>query len=81
MSTPAGIDPRGPRFAATITAVLLLVATFLALIGISTARLLDSWFAPFSPVSTSHSSAVTRGPWAAPHSAPGRSIRASSWHS
>ncbi len=36
MSTPAGIDPRGPRFAATITAVLLLVATFLSLIGIAT---------------------------------------------
>lgn len=35
MTTPAGIDPRGPRFAATITAVLLIVATFLALIGIS----------------------------------------------
>lgn len=33
MSTPAGIDPRGPRFAATITSVLLLVATFLGLIG------------------------------------------------
>lgn len=48
MSTPAGIDPRGPRFAATITAVLLFVATFLALIGISTARLPGSWlsFAP-----------------------------------
>ncbi|EQM83644.1 DUF4395 family protein [Microbacterium maritypicum] len=38
MSTPTGIDPRGPRFAAAITAVLLLVATFLALIGISTLR-------------------------------------------
>lgn len=38
MSTPAGIDPRGPRFAAAITAVLLLVATFLALTGISTLR-------------------------------------------
>lgn len=36
MSTPAGIDPRGPRFAATITALLLLVATFLGLIGLST---------------------------------------------
>lgn len=45
MSTPVGIDPRGPRFAATITALLLLVATFLALIGISTARLPGSWFA------------------------------------
>lgn len=43
MTTPAGIDPRGPRFAATITAVLLLVATFLALIGISTAR--STWVA------------------------------------
>jgi len=38
MTTPAGIDPRGPRFAATITTVLLLAATFLGLIGISTAR-------------------------------------------
>ncbi|NKF33979.1 DUF4395 domain-containing protein, partial [Pseudomonas sp. BGM005] len=38
MTTPAGIDPRGPRFAATITAVLLLAATFLGLVGISTAR-------------------------------------------
>lgn len=36
MSTPAGIDPRGPRFAATITTVLLFIATFLALTGIST---------------------------------------------
>lgn len=33
MSSPAGIDPRGPRFAAAITAVLTLVATFLGLIG------------------------------------------------
>jgi hypothetical protein len=48
MTTPAGIDPRGPRFAATITAVLLLIATFLGLIGISTARLPGAWlsFAP-----------------------------------
>lgn len=38
MSNPAGIDPRGPRFAAAITAVLLLVTTFLALTGISTAQ-------------------------------------------
>jgi hypothetical protein len=44
MTTPAGIDPRGPRFAATITAVLLLVATFLALVGISTAQA-PGWFA------------------------------------
>lgn len=30
---PQGIDPRGPRFAAWITAGLLLVGTFLALLG------------------------------------------------
>ncbi|MFS0912438.1 DUF4395 family protein [Microbacterium sp. 179-I 3D2 NHS] len=48
MTTPAGIDPRGPRFAAGITAALLLVTTFLSLIGISTARLPGTWlsFAP-----------------------------------
>ena len=45
MTTPAGIDPRGPRFAATITTVLLLVATFLGLIGISTAQFPSGWFA------------------------------------
>lgn len=31
MTAPAGIDPRGPRFAAWITSVLLLVATVLGL--------------------------------------------------
>ncbi|MCM3779114.1 DUF4395 domain-containing protein [Microbacterium hydrocarbonoxydans] len=35
MSTSVGIDPRGPRFAATITTALLLVATFLGLVGTS----------------------------------------------
>ena len=30
-STPVGIDPRGPRFGAIITSVLLLVTVFLAL--------------------------------------------------
>jgi hypothetical protein len=35
--TPPGIDPRGPRFAAAITSVLLLVALFLSLTGLSTA--------------------------------------------
>lgn len=45
MTPPPGIDPRGPRFAAGITALLLAIATFLALIGISTARTPDRWFA------------------------------------
>lgn len=37
-TTPSkGIDPRGPRFGATITATLLLITVFLALIGAQTA--------------------------------------------
>lgn len=40
------IDVRGPRFAASITAVLLLIATFLSLVGISTQRASSfGWFA------------------------------------
>lgn len=38
--TPAGIDPRGPRFAATITSILLLVALLLGLTGLSTSSAL-----------------------------------------
>lgn len=48
---PAGIDPRGPRFGASITMVLLFVATFLALTGAGsrsgtalTERLVDPGF-------------------------------------
>jgi hypothetical protein len=36
-SAPAGIDPRGPRFGAGITSVLLLIDLFLALIDLTTA--------------------------------------------
>lgn len=42
MTQPTGIDPRGPRFAASITAVLLLVAVVLTLAGVSTTALADS---------------------------------------
>src|SRR6478735_7956150 len=35
-ATPRGIDPRGPRFGAAITSLLLLVAVFLGLTGLST---------------------------------------------
>lgn len=38
MPEPARIDVRGPRFAASITAVLLLVDVFLGLVGLSSAR-------------------------------------------
>lgn len=40
---PKGIDPRGPRFVAGITAVLLLIDVFLGLTGLSTAREGDAW--------------------------------------
>ena len=42
-ATRRGIDPRGPRFAAGITAVLLLVDVFLALTGLSTAQTAQGW--------------------------------------
>ena len=35
---PRGIDPRGPRFAASITSFLLLIDVFLGLSGLSTER-------------------------------------------
>jgi hypothetical protein len=43
--TPAGIDPRGPRFVAAITALLLIVDLFLALTGLSTQQGAYGWFA------------------------------------
>ncbi|QAY60787.1 DUF4395 family protein [Microbacterium protaetiae] len=45
--TPAGIDPRGPRFGAAITSLLLLVVVLLGLTGLSTAQGAASfgWFA------------------------------------
>lgn len=45
MPDAARIDVRGPRFAASITAVLLLIATLLSLLGISTQRADAGWFA------------------------------------
>ncbi len=46
MTAPADIDPRGPRFAAWITAVLLLVATTLGLVDASQPRISTfGWFA------------------------------------
>lgn len=46
MTAPAGIDPRGPRFAAWITSALLLVATVLGLVaGPSPTSISFGWFA------------------------------------
>lgn len=39
-ATPRGIDPRGPRFSAGITAILFLVVIALALLGFGTAALI-----------------------------------------
>jgi hypothetical protein len=44
-----GIDPRGPRFAASVTSVLLLIATLLALLGSSTAHT-DAGFGWLAPL-------------------------------
>lgn len=50
MAEVRGIDPRGPRFAASITAVLLLIATLLALVGISAQGSASfGWFA-YQPI-------------------------------
>jgi hypothetical protein len=46
MPEPTRIDVRGPRFAASLTALLLLVDVFLGLVGLSTARSATfGWFA------------------------------------
>jgi hypothetical protein len=42
-AAPKGIDPRGPRFVAGITALLLLVDVFLGLTGLSTAQTGGGW--------------------------------------
>lgn len=60
--TPRGIDVRGPRFAASITAALLLIDVFLGLIGISTARTATfGWFA-YQPLA-GEVAVVAGAPW------------------
>ncbi|MDQ2697492.1 MAG: DUF4395 domain-containing protein, partial [Actinomycetota bacterium] len=49
MSEAGRIDPRGPRFAAAITSLLLLIVVFLGLVGLPTARTFG-WFA-YQPLS------------------------------
>lgn len=49
-SRPGRIDVRGPRFAASITAVLLLVAVFLGIIRGATPPVTFGWFA-YQPLS------------------------------
>jgi len=73
MTAPAGIDPRGPRFAAAITSLLLLLGLVLALIGNSTARSGDAsfgWFA-HQPLS-GESFAFVAGSWLLPALDPGQ---------
>lgn len=62
MAEARGIDPRGPRFAASVTSVLLLVATLMALVGISTQRPASfGWFA-YQPIGDF--AFVSGSPWA-----------------
>lgn len=65
-SGPRGVDPRGPRFAASLTALLLLIATLLALVGTSTARAFATfgWFA-YQPL-TETDFAFVSGRWLLP---------------
>lgn len=53
MTSPAAIDPRGPRFAAWVTSALLLVATVLGLVSTGADRTVATfgWFAnqPLAP--------------------------------
>ncbi len=68
MTTPAPIDARGPRFAAGITSVLLIIDVVLGLIGTSTARFSGAapfgWFA-YQPLADD-SFAPGSGTWLLP---------------
>ena len=46
MTAPTGIDPRGPRFGAAITAVLLLITVGLGLVGGTPATLVERILQP-----------------------------------
>lgn len=61
--SPARIDVRGPRFAASITAVLLLIAVLLGLTGASADPSVGAygWFA-YQPLAAQE--AFSPGPWA-----------------
>ncbi|MGO2931564.1 DUF4395 domain-containing protein [Microbacterium sp.] len=62
MTSPAGIDPRGPRFSAAITSALLLVAFVLSLVGLSAAQSATfGWFA-YQPLADA--AFVPGGAWA-----------------
>ncbi|MCT9821512.1 DUF4395 domain-containing protein [Microbacterium sp. W1N] len=60
---PRGIDPRGPRFAAAITALLLAVDVVLGLTGLSTAKASPEWFAA-NPLPGTGDFAFIAGAWA-----------------
>ncbi len=62
--TPAGIDPRGPRFGAAITTALLLVATALGLTGLSTARAGAEAFGWFAYQPLAQATFTPAGGWA-----------------
>ncbi|MCP2637281.1 DUF4395 domain-containing protein [Microbacterium sp. HD4P20] len=65
-SARRGIDPRGPRFAAAITSLLLLVVVFLGLTGLSTARVPDFGWYTTSPSMVGYP--TDGSPWAITYS-------------
>ena len=79
-SRPRGIDPRGPRFAAGITSLLLLIAAFLGLTGLSTSADLGSATRrraiprPGVPPAARHGAPLPVGRPVAAHRAVGRAV-------
>lgn len=64
MTPPAGIDPRGPRFAATITSVLLIAALVVSLTGLSTSQADAATFGWFAYQPLADAVFVPGGGWA-----------------
>ncbi|NYE20785.1 DUF4395 domain-containing protein [Microbacterium immunditiarum] len=66
-----GIDPRGPRFAAGITSLLLAIDVLLGLTGLSTARAGAEWFA-YAPLADA--TFVPGAEWAISYASVGQRI-------
>ncbi|MFL2001822.1 DUF4395 domain-containing protein [Microbacterium sp. A1-JK] len=65
-SPARGIDPRGPRFAASVTTVLLAIAVVLSLVGLSTARGIGNFGAFASAPAGDFAFVAGSEPWALP---------------
>jgi hypothetical protein len=65
-SPARGIDPRGPRFVASVTTVLLAIAVVLSLVGLSTARGIGNCGAFTSAPAGDFAFVAGSEPWALP---------------